>query len=445
MSSEEFKSAGTTPGAACQENSHARRGCRSVQFADLDPNSAQTQQALSPSFYDAEGGTIRLRHLVHDELIQSSSQFPASDCSDMADLNLLKGTRVPLPTSAASMESEPSMGLLAVEGRIPGAANTKAETGGVSSSPSSVLPSSALATAVASRAAAPVIGSNHGIDTCSSSTAKDSHQQNAQSESDDFCPLLPGQLKKILQGQRNISGGIHQMNEPGQEGQADESTALRLPGPVLTSPGMGTAAARQQGRKMQATAAEPLHTTSVGEGYVTCKRSLAIVPYVGSQPLQCQPFNFMFKEQRDPPFDPVPIPLHVLLRERSTPELLARTNINSSLAGCLNEKGRHTNPANSRLLCGTKVSRMNRDQEQQSWVVVSAQQAEQAAGKLRDEVAKNKALESTVKRHKRERVLIYDAAMKQVSTIIVAAVAEKVVIAAKVNCFVRCGVRDKRR
>ena len=48
------------------------------------------------------------------------------------------------------------------------------------------------------------------------------------------------------------------------------------------------------------------------------------------------------------------------------------------------------------------------------WVVVPVAQAEQAARKLRDQVNKTKELEVAVKKHKRERVLLYDAAMKQV-------------------------------
>lgn len=53
---------------------------------------------------------------------------------------------------------------------------------------------------------------------------------------------------------------------------------------------------------------------------------------------------------------------------------------------------------------------------QTEWVVMSVKKAEQAAKRLHLEVKKNKALESMVKRHKRDRVKIYDAAMKQAST-----------------------------
>lgn len=49
------------------------------------------------------------------------------------------------------------------------------------------------------------------------------------------------------------------------------------------------------------------------------------------------------------------------------------------------------------------------------WVVISAEQAEQAARRLRLETEKTKVLESTVQKHKRERIKIFDAAMKQAS------------------------------
>lgn len=55
-------------------------------------------------------------------------------------------------------------------------------------------------------------------------------------------------------------------------------------------------------------------------------------------------------------------------------------------------------------------------EQRPEWVVVSVAQAEQAARRLRDQVNKTKELEVTVKKHKRERVLLYDAAMKQVGS-----------------------------
>lgn len=50
------------------------------------------------------------------------------------------------------------------------------------------------------------------------------------------------------------------------------------------------------------------------------------------------------------------------------------------------------------------------------WVVISTEQAEQAARKLQLEAERNRVLENTIKKHKKERVIIFDAAMKQAST-----------------------------
>lgn len=53
-------------------------------------------------------------------------------------------------------------------------------------------------------------------------------------------------------------------------------------------------------------------------------------------------------------------------------------------------------------------------EQQSKWMIVSAEQVEQTAKKLREQAEENKGLEAAVQSHKRERVLIYDAAMKQV-------------------------------
>ncbi|CAM9308136.1 unnamed protein product [Ectocarpus fasciculatus] len=72
-------------------------------------------------------------------------------------------------------------------------------------------------------------------------------------------------------------------------------------------------------------------------------------------------------------------------------------------------------PASSGTQLGPVLppSNIEGGQEHQSkWMIVSKEQVEQTAEKMRDQAEKNKALETTVKSHKRERVLIYDAAMK---------------------------------
>ncbi|CAM9152087.1 unnamed protein product [Hapterophycus canaliculatus] len=56
-----------------------------------------------------------------------------------------------------------------------------------------------------------------------------------------------------------------------------------------------------------------------------------------------------------------------------------------------------------------------RQERRSKWMIVSAEQVNGTAEKLRDQAEQNKLLESTIESHKRERVRIYDAAMKQAS------------------------------
>ncbi|CAM9795518.1 unnamed protein product [Scytosiphon promiscuus] len=53
------------------------------------------------------------------------------------------------------------------------------------------------------------------------------------------------------------------------------------------------------------------------------------------------------------------------------------------------------------------------EERRSNWMIVSAEQVEHTAEKLRHQAEKNKVLESAIEDHKRERILIYDAAMKQ--------------------------------
>ncbi|CAN0259132.1 unnamed protein product, partial [Ectocarpus sp. 13 AM-2016] len=74
-------------------------------------------------------------------------------------------------------------------------------------------------------------------------------------------------------------------------------------------------------------------------------------------------------------------------------------------------------PAGSGTQLGPVLPPLNveggKERHQSKWMIVSKEQVEQSTEKMRDQAEKNKALETTVKSHKRERVLIYDAAMKQ--------------------------------
>lgn len=69
------------------------------------------------------------------------------------------------------------------------------------------------------------------------------------------------------------------------------------------------------------------------------------------------------------------------------------------------------------------VSSLNRsantpDQGRQSeWVVMSKEQADEAAMKLQNETEKSKTLQAKLEKHKHDRVLIYNTAMKQVDNV----------------------------
>ena len=147
-----------------------------------------------------------------------------------------------------------------------------------------------------------------------------------------------------------------------------------------------------------------------GGSTIEQESSLAIVPYTGGRHLQagcempglrCRLFNLTSNDQRGIRFAPTSSPVTA-----STADILSSggREVSSDLAETRSLK-RGFNSSSSNSL---------RQEERPEWVVVSAEQAEHAARKLRSENEKNKTLQARLERHKRDRVLIYDAAMKQV-------------------------------
>lgn len=150
-------------------------------------------------------------------------------------------------------------------------------------------------------------------------------------------------------------------------------------------------------------AVDPPHDPSSG------KPSLEIVPYIARRGVHLpdpQLFTLLPKEYNPgPTLDPQvlrasALPRQVLLRE-----------------SCDLPRGVRSEKSDDSQL-GSVLPRANieRDQEEQrsKWMIVSAEQVEQTAKKLCEQAQTIKRLETTVKSHKRERLRIYDAAMKQV-------------------------------
>lgn len=79
-----------------------------------------------------------------------------------------------------------------------------------------------------------------------------------------------------------------------------------------------------------------------------------------------------------------------------------------------NSNGKETS-MNMMVVSSLKRSANTPDQGGQTqWVVMSKEKAEEAAKKLQNETDKSKTLQAKLEKHKRDRVLIYNAAMKQV-------------------------------
>lgn len=146
--------------------------------------------------------------------------------------------------------------------------------------------------------------------------------------------------------------------------------------------------------------------SSLGGNNVEGKTSLAIVPYTG------QGSHRLLSPSVEEQYDAFSIlhtaagPHHMSQAFRGLPGgvRLAESSISSESSG--------SQEGGSRLL-----ARFNdqRGRERRSkWMIVSAEQVKHTAEKLRDQAEKNKVLESAIEGHKRERILIYDAAMKQV-------------------------------
>lgn len=160
----------------------------------------------------------------------------------------------------------------------------------------------------------------------------------------------------------------------------------------------------QEDIKSQACGQDP---ASRDESGARGMQSLAIVPYSGGGAAEQPPCHRLFTLLEEYSGSDAQVLRGAALPHGSFGGLTRSTRL---------EEG-NVLPASSGTQLGPVLPPLNVEggQEHQSkWMIVSKEQVEQTAEKMRDQAEKNKALETTVKSHKRERVLIYDAAMKQV-------------------------------
>lgn len=214
-----------------------------------------------------------------------------------------------------------------------------------------------------------------------------------------------------------------------ESAEGDGPAGLRPPPPVLGNVEAAATTGPPQANKLGTTTLEPCDGATFASGNrVKCESSRAIVPYIGNGeyatlqlPKRQQLYNFIYegRDNSTPGFDPVISRISASHPPSLVSEGGPSTNCQSTALDLATYSSASDCPGSYPVIPPATAT-MPHDPEQRpdSWVVLSAAQAEQAAQKLRDQVQKTKELEGTVKRHKRERVLLYDAAMKQVDPLI---------------------------
>lgn len=258
---------------------------------------------------------------------------------------------------------------------------------------------------------------NNIISSISTSNAADHHAGAIQTQKDPVIqPLLPflQEQSEPLPGQPNGSGDAYEVG--GEPHDGEDGTSCRLRSPHHDAARL----AECTSNPWTGTTVEPVHRAiSLGGYSAKHDTSLAIVPYTGHQQLagrdvaghqsEHRLHTLISEEQRQFPFDSVArsLPFHVNVRGSDPPSDLVGQSV---LPRQLNAEDSASASGCSGVLIDSRV------EHRQEWVVMSSEQVEQVAKKLREKADQNKQLLSTMKRHKRERVLIYDAAMKEVST-----------------------------
>lgn len=405
---------------------------RSVRFADEQLESDPSRATTSTSSGETGEQTLHAQHPVCEK-IPSKVPMPAG-----LDSNLPSRAQVPPPIVAFQQGSEsPGQPLLA-EGHAPDAADLTEGIGRMSSPTELPRPALSATVTTAPEPVGPTLLSNRfGGSTNSSrlgstgSTADNFNLHGAQREHG--APERqnigsPGTQEAPSPGLPNGNDGGHrQVSEPSYEESAagDVPAELRSLHPAPGSLEAKATMALPQANKLWTTTLDPCDGATFARGSrVRCESSRAIVPYMGGGDPEKLPkrqlYNFIYEDHpgSNTGFDPVVSRLSALPPPSLGSDAGPSTNCPPSALNLTTYRsapdcsGSHpeTSPA-------AETATMPRNPEQRpDWVVVSAAQAEQAARKLRAQVNKTKELEVTVKKHKRERVLLYDAAMKQVGS-----------------------------
>lgn len=414
-----LQQAASTPGAACTEPSQ-----RAVRFENMESEGAFTHRACPPVVNPPGDG----------EDLAPRNCFDLTEPPAAVSSETLSSAGVPPPqlyshAPATSTETLPvvSMTLLTVE-----------QSGNPAKTPeicglSSGVPSTAVSVELT---LSPTIGPGKGGSRKSTRTAEDPgpHKKDTLSER-----TIVLHQRLTSRGQLNRSPAqpkedkVQDMSVRQDDGEGG-STALRSPHPTTYRGATATGTPQQQTPKTRATVAESIHAgvPRRENNSVARESSRAIVLYTGGQHLptdQCgaarvsphELVNFTFTAQNVSPFNPLArpttsVPLHSS-RNEARPR---RAGAAASSVPIGFSEGESTTTSVSLGSRRGPVDRLDAvrawEGQRPEWVVISAEKAEQAAQKLRDEADKNRVLESTIKKHNRERVLIYDAAMKQVST-----------------------------
>ena len=406
---------------------------RSAWFADEQLEGGPSRAATSSSSGETGEQTVHAQHPVCENV---PSKSPMS--RDRLDSNGRSRAQLPPPMVALQLRSEPPRQPLLAKDHAPNAADLTEGAGRVSS-PTELPRPARLATATTCtvpESVDPTLFSNRFVDSTNSSRRgstgsiadnSDPHgarREHSAPEGQDigYSGMQKAPSPGLLDGS---DGGHRQVNESSYEESAvgDEPAELRFMRRAPGSTGAKATTAQPQAGKLRTTTLGPCDGAIFARGSrVRCEDSRAIVPYIGGEETAQLPkrqlYSLIFEDHHDKitGFDPVVSRLSALPPPSLGNEAGPSTNCPSSDLNLTTYRiGSDCSGSHPEISPSTATATMPQNPEQRpGWVVVSAAQAEQAARKLRDQLNKTKELEVTVKKHKRERVLLYDAAMKQV-------------------------------
>lgn len=404
---------------------------RSVWFPDQQLESDPSRATISTSSGETGEQTLHAQHPVCENV---RSEAPTS--GDSLNSNVPSRAQLQPPMVALQLTSEtPGQPLLA-QGHALDAADLTGGTGRVSSATEMPRPALSATAATAPDSVCPKLFAKNsfGGSTNSSSSLgstgsmpENSNPHCAQREHDapERQSVGSSRMQKAPSpGLLNGNDGVHlQLNGPSYEKSTDGDAPAELRSLHSAPRDMEamTTMAPHHVNKLRTTALDPCDDATFARGSrVTCESSRAIVPYIGGEGISQLPkrqlYSFIYDDYHSTitGFDPVVSRLLALPPPALGSEVGPPTNC-PSRAPNLTTRSSSSDCSGSHPRTPPATATMPQNPDQRpDWVVVPVAQAEQAARKLRDQVNKTKELEVAVKKHKRERVLLYDAAMKQV-------------------------------